>query len=129
MAFVYYNPNPQGLHVGDCVIRAISKATDSSWEQTYMNIMIYGFMMSDMPSANRVWREYLRSKGFKKYLIPDSCPNCYTVKDFCIDHPIGTYILGIDGSSSGHVVVVKNGDYYDSWDSGQEIPDFYWRKE
>lgn len=83
-----------------------------------MNIMIYGFMMSDMPSANRVWREYLRSKGFKKYLIPDSCPNCYTVKDFCIDHPIGTYILGIDGSSSGHVVVVKNGDYYDSWDSG-----------
>ena len=68
MAFVYYNPNPQGLHVGDCVIRAISKATDSSWEQTYMNIMIYGFMMSDMPSANRVWREYLRSKGFKKYI-------------------------------------------------------------
>lgn len=32
MAFVYYNPNPQDLHVGDCVIRAVSKATDLTWE-------------------------------------------------------------------------------------------------
>ena len=129
MAFVYYNPNPQGLHVGDCVIRAVTKATDSTWEQTYMKIIVYGFMMSDMPSANRVWRQYLRDNGFKKYLIPDSCPDCYTVADFCVDHPIGTYILGIDGRNSGHVVTAVNGDWFDTWDSGLEIPDFYWRKE
>ena len=127
--YKYYNPNPEHNLVGDCVIRAISKATNSSWEQTYMDIMVYGFMMSDMPSANRVWREYLRSKGFKKYLIPDSCPDCYTVIDFCNDHPIGTYILGIDGSNSGHVVTVKSGNYFDSWDSGNEIQDFYWKEE
>jgi len=35
--------------------------------------------MSDMPSANRVWMAYLKKIGFKKYLIPDTCPDCYTV--------------------------------------------------
>lgn len=129
MAYIYYNPNPQGLHVGDCVIRAVTKATNSTWEQTYIKIIVYGFMMSDMPSANRVWRQYLTDNGFQKYLIPDSCPDCYTVQDFCIDHPTGTYILGIDGRNSGHVVCAIDGDYYDSWDSGSELPDFYWRKE
>lgn len=129
MAFVYYNPNPLSGHVGDCVIRAVTKATDSTWEQTYIRIVVYGFIMCDMPSANRVWRQYLKDKGFKKYLIPDSCPDCYTVQDFCVDHPVGIYILGIDGRNSGHVVAVVDGDYYDTWDSGKEIPDFYWRKE
>lgn len=129
MAYIYYNPNPQDLHVGDCVIRAVTKATNLTWEQTYIKIIVYGFMMSDMPSANRVWRQYLKDNGFQKYLIPDSCPDCYTVQDFCIDHPTGTYILGIDGRNSGHVVCVIDGNYYDSWDSGSELPDFYWRKE
>ena len=32
MAFIYYNPNPQDSHVGDCVIRAVTKATNSTWE-------------------------------------------------------------------------------------------------
>lgn len=27
MNFIQYNPNPRGNRVGDCVIRAISKAT------------------------------------------------------------------------------------------------------
>lgn len=129
MAYIYYNPNPDDLRVGDCVIRAVSKAIGLSWEQTYIKIFIYGFMMKDMPSANRVWREFLKDNGFKKHLIADTCPDCYTVRDFCIDHPTGTYILGIDGNNSGHVVTIINGDYYDAWDSGQEIPDFYWRKE
>lgn len=129
MAYIYYNPNPQDLHVGDCVIRAVTKATNLTWEQTYIKIIVYGFMMSDMPSANRVWRQYLKDNGFKKYLISDSCPDCYSVQDFCIDHPIGTYILGIDGRNNGHVVAVIDGNYYDTWDSGHEIPDFYWRKE
>lgn len=129
MAYIYYNPNPQQLHVGDCVIRAVTKALDTTWEEIYTRIFVYGYAMSDMPSANRVWRQFLKENGFKKYLIPDTCPDCYTVQDFCVDHPEGVYILGIDGYKSGHVVTVVDGDYYDTWDSGNEIPDFYWRKE
>lgn len=31
MAYIYFNPNPDGIHVGDCVIRAVSKATNQTW--------------------------------------------------------------------------------------------------
>jgi hypothetical protein len=45
----------------------------------------------------------------------------YTIRDFCRDHNKGTYIL----ATGTHVVAVKNGDYIDTWDSGAEIPIFY----
>ena len=72
MAFINYNANPVNNRVGDCVIRAISKATGNTWEEIYTKIALQGFLMSDMPSANRVWMAYLKKIGFKKYLIPDN---------------------------------------------------------
>ena len=68
---------------------------------------------------------YLRSRGFDRDMIPNSCPDCYTVADFAAEHPEGTYILAL----SGHVVCVQNGDWIDTWDSGGEIPLYYWHKE
>lgn len=94
MSYIYYNPNPLKLSVGDCVIRAISCALNCSWEEAYMAIVDQGFAMYDMPSANRVWSQFLKNNGFKKYQIPDTCPDCYTIQDFCYDHPYGTYIVG-----------------------------------
>ena len=43
MNFIQYNPNPRGNRVGDCVIRAISKATGRDWETTYAGVSICGF--------------------------------------------------------------------------------------
>lgn len=124
MRYISYNPNPMGLSVGDCTIRAISKVTNQSWKTTYLNLVIQGYKMFDMPSANRVWGEYLRGIGYVRRIIPDTCPNCYTVRDFCMDHPIGRYILG----TGEHVVAVVDGYYYDSWDSGNEIPIYYFER-
>lgn len=123
--YIYFNPNPIKLSVGDCTIRAISGALNISWKQAYIYLVVQGFLMFDMPSANRVWGEFLRKRGFKKYQIPDTCPDCYTIKDFCMDNPKGTYILG----TGEHVVCVKDGAYLDSWDSGNEIPIYYFKKE
>lgn len=83
-------------------------------------------MRSDMPSANHVWGAYLRRCGFVRQIVPNECPDCYTVADFCRDHPEGLFVLAI----SGHVVAVEDGDWWDTWDSGNEIPVYYWmRKE
>lgn len=123
--FQKYNANPTGKQVGDCTIRAISKALNQDWETTYAGTALEGYRLFDLPSANHVWGSYLKSKGFKRHIIPDECPDCYTVKDFCADHPSGTYILAIHG----HVVAVCDGDYYDNWDSGDEIPIYYWKRE
>lgn len=121
--YKFYNPNPDRNRVGDCTIRAICKATGKRWETVYVILCSFGFSGRDMPSANMVWGRYLRDLGFRRYLIDDDTGN-YTVADFCRDHPKGTYILAIDG----HVVCVVDGFYYDSWDSGQEIPIYYWTR-
>ena len=124
MPYVYYNPNPNGKNVGDCVIRAISKATNKDWESVYTGICVTGYSMCDMPSANCVWGAYLRGNGFVRDVVPNECPECYSVADFAREHPQGTYILAL----TGHVVCVKDGDWYDSWDSGDKIPMYYWKK-
>lgn len=120
--YKYYNPNPQGKNVGDCTIRAISKALDISWTEAYAGITAMGFMLADMPSANYVWGAYLNRNGFKRRLVEQDYQ--YTVEDFCRDNPSGTYVLAL----SNHVVCVKDGVYYDSWDSGKELPLYVWEK-
>lgn len=122
MAFVFVNPNPKDNLTGDCIIRALVVAMDSDWDTIFLDLCIKGFHMKEMPSMNKVWMEYLKDKGWRRHIVPDTCPDCYTVRDFCGEHFKGTYILG----TGTHVVAVKDGDYYDSWDSGDEYPVFYW---
>ena len=122
MSYVKYNPNPVGRSVGDCAVRAIAKALRIDWEAAYIMLAINGFNMGDMPSSDSVWGATLRQNGFYRDSIPDSCPDCYTARDFCQDHPVGTYVLGF----GGHVATVRNGDLYDSWDSLNEVPQYYW---
>lgn len=124
MAFVFVNPNPSQNLTGDCVIRAISLAENMSWEDTYMELAIEGFLLHDMPSANHVWSHYLTQKNYKRYVIPNTCPECYTVNTFAADYPKGIYIL----ATGTHVVTVSDGNYFDTWDSGNEIPIYYFKK-
>ena len=126
MSWARHNPNPRRKSVGDCTVRALSKALGQTWEETYMGLALQGFCLGDMPNADSVWGPYLREKGFQRHLIPDECPDCYTVADFAADHPQGTYILSMPGR---HVVAVVDGRWYDSRDSGGEIPTYFWSKE
>lgn len=122
--WVEYNENPIGNRTGDCAVRAVSVALGIDWETAYDLITEAGRQMGMMPSTNAVWGAVLRQNGFYRKAIPNYCPNCYTAEDFCYDNPHGVFVLGFDG----HVATVINGDLYDSWDSSQEIPQYYWYK-
>ena len=122
MSYIYFNPNPLGKRVGDCVIRAIGKLTGQDWETVYRDIAEAGFELCDMPSSNAVWAAYLKWHDYRRFVIPDTCPNCYTVRDFCHDNPQGKFLL----ATGSHVVTVVDGDYYDAWDSGDEVPVYFW---
>ena len=110
--------------MGDCTVRAIAIATGSAWVDTYLDLCLMGMIMADMPSANAVSTAYLKSKGFHRRTIPDDCPDYYTIADFCKDYPKGTYIIG----TGSHLTTVIDGDLWDSWDSSNECPVYYFEK-
>ena len=123
--FVEVNLNPYKKSVGDCVIRAISMAEDEEWDDTFIDLMVKCFRLKDIPSSNYAWGSFLHDLGYTRNIVPDTCPDCYTIRDFADDHPEGIYIL----ATGTHVVAVKDGNYYDSWDSGDEVPVYYFKKE
>ena len=78
-----------------------------------------------MPSSNDEWGSYPIKKGRKYHRLQDSCPFCMTINSFCDENKEGTFIL----ATGTHVVYVKDGMYYDAWDSSNKIPLFYFLKE
>lgn len=120
--WVEYEGNPCGSGEDDCAIRAISIVLDIDWETAYMMLANMGLMMCKIMNHNAVISAVLRQNGFKRIVIPNDCPDCYSVSDFCDDNPSGMYVLG----TGSHVVAVIDGDYYDAWDSGKEIPQYAW---
>lgn len=124
--WIPFNNNPTGRRVGDCSVRAVSKALGISWEEAYAMIASNGYAMGDVMSSDSVWGAVLRQNGFYRESIPNICPDCYSAADFARDNPHGVFVLGF----GGHVATVVDGDIYDSWDSSDEIPQYVWfRKE
>lgn len=90
MSYKYYNPNKRRDHAKDCTVRALSLALGVSWLNAYAQLCLEGAAIWDMPSANDAWRGVLVSHGFRRGSVPDTCPECYTVRDFAADHPRGS---------------------------------------
>ena len=124
MAYIFFMNNPLGKNVGDCAIRAVSKAMNMSWEETYKELSVQGFCMADLPNSEAVYGGFLFLNGFARKSIETECPDCFTVRDFCEEHPKGVYVL----VCNSHAVCVIDGSYYDSFDSGSEIPAYVWEK-
>lgn len=125
MVFEMFLNNPVGRRVGDCAVRAVSKALDTDWETAYTMLCANGFLMGDMPSSDSVWGATLRQHGFSRESLPSDCPDCYNVVDFAEEHPTGTYVLGF----GGHTATLIDGVLYDAWDSSREGVQFYWHKK
>jgi len=122
--WIEYNANPVSNRVEDCAIRAVSVALDIPWDDAFDLIANNAKQMGSVMHSNAVFGSVLRQQGYYRRVIPNTCPDCYTIKDFCIDHPTGRFVVG----TGSHVVAVINGNYVDTWDSGNEIPVYYWEE-
>ena len=118
------NPNPVNKLVDDCVIRAISIILDRPWLDVYDELSDIGRSIYEPEISNNVWPKLLKREGFRRYILPDTCPDCYTVRRFCREHQNGQFIL----ATGSHVIAVIDGDYYDTWDSGDEVPIYYFTR-
>ena len=123
--YIHANPNPNGVYVEDCVVRAICIVTGRSWDDIYIHLCLEGFIIKNMPTVDIVWGTFLKSIGFVPYLLPTDCPNCYTVRDFCERNRNGVFIL----ATGSHLVAIIDGNYCDAWDSGDELVNYVWRRE
>lgn len=125
-AFFLFNPNPRTSNPNgkaDCVVRAICAAFNWPWKRTYAALSIQGFADCDPFVNDDVWGNFLEARGWRWYRIPDTCPRCYTLSEFALDHPDGVWIIG----TGSHAVCIKGGVIWDSWDSRGVVPLFAWQ--
>lgn len=81
--YSYYNPSPYGKNVGDCTVRAISKATGKDWGETYLALAIQGYLDGDMPSANATWGAFFFfSVSMKEIFRSDAKKSCNSLYIF-----------------------------------------------
>ena len=114
----YYNPNPLKKETGDCVVRALCKATGKDWELVYSELCQLGFELKVMPNSDECWKEYLIRTGFIYHSIKvKKGSRRPRVDEFARkkEHKDGTYVLKV----ANHIVTCKEGHYYDTWDSGE----------
>ena len=107
--FRYCNVNPRGRHVNDCTVRAISLATERTWDETYEELSKFAQAQAIMPDDVVYIDEYL----MRRYPILCDCEGLnITVEDFVKKHPIGTYLI----TMAGHITCSINGVIYDTFD-------------
>lgn len=123
--YVHFNNNPLGRNtVVDCSVRAVSKALGVSWDEAHDMLSHMSKQMGTIMNDNDVISAVLRMNDFYRENLPNFCPDCYTVRDFADDNPVGLYVL----CTGNHVVTVINGTYFDSFDSGDEVPLWFWTR-
>ena len=112
-----YNPNPKKKNVGDCSLRAYCAAFGWTWEEAFEKSSEIAKNEALMMDTHKTCEKVMESEGyvldeeFKKSKRKD-----LTVNEFALTHPYGTYFL----NTHGHLLCVKNGEYWDSWDSGKK---------
>ena len=114
-----FNPNPKDRNIGDCTLRSYCAAFGISWEKAFD-------IASKVAKENASMIQYMADKILTEEFncVVDEKYNKKSVKgkdritvnEFAMTHPYGIYILHVPK----HQVTVINGEYWDSWDSGDK---------
>ena len=116
------NPNPCRTEEPDCVVRAIAIVTRKKWDRVHYELCEMSRRYCTMPSVNWLWGMYLEMNGFEKFIVDAPV----TVREFSLSVRFGDCVA----CTGTHAVAIRNGNYLDAWDSGDEIVSFYyWRRK
>lgn len=124
---VYFQPNLMATrNSNDCSVRALCAACDMGWLEAFDSLVKIGRQIQDMPNGDKTLLTWMSQNGFVRHSIPISKGSKRpTVKQFAETHPEGTFVVRV----AGHVVAVKEGQYWDCWDSGRKAVYSYWEKQ
>ena len=118
--FKFCNPHPEGKIVKDCVKRAIVIATGFSYHEVSVMLNRYRKESGGAKfNSNENWKPFVENVLLGRKIAEDmryaNNGHRYTVEEFADSH-FHTYIL----RCSKHLVAVSNGDYLDTWNSGNK---------
>ena len=103
----------------------LTKCLNITWDEAFSLLMVRAYEMADMPSSNAVIVSVLLDHGFKEHSLMSKCKNCYTIEQFCKDHPHVIYAVFVDN----HTCAVVDGVIHDIFDSSQLVPIYYFSKD
>lgn len=112
---------------GDCVIRCMQLAWNTDWLTAAKRLAERSFELCDTQTSNAVYESFCESAKIDAK-IEDSFTGrkrYKRVKEFA-ESTKGNGI-GFIVSVPHHLVFVKNGKYYDAWDSGDETVRKVWK--
>ena len=118
--WVYYNPNEKDPdhQYGDCTIRALAKALNCTWLEAFdltIPLCREAQCTNIFSTPLKVRAALMKKLGFKYTGISNKKGSKRpTVYSFAKDHREGTYICNV----ANHEVTVVDGQYHDTWDSG-----------
>ena len=111
MSYKFYNANPKGLFIDDCVLRSISVAENKTWDDTYLEL-------SEIAQENGI---ILDDVNFIEPLLDSRYDRmCYQnmyVGEFAEEHPKGTFLI----TMKGHITCCIDGVIYDTFDCRDRI--------
>lgn len=125
--YKYFQPNKLDTkdNRGDCVVRALVKATGRDWVDVFDGLVSYARDYQCMPNDKLCYESYLQELGFTYTGISNKKGSKRpTVDRFSKDHKSGTFVLVV----ANHLVCAVDGMYYDTWDSGEKCMYGYWEK-
>lgn len=104
--YKFYNANAKGNFVNDCVVRAISAAEGTSWDETYEKLSDLaqdeGILLDDVNFVE----DYLDDRYRR---VPHIAK---TVGEVIEEFPMGIYLV----TMNGHITVIIDGTLYDTFD-------------
>ena len=114
--FKFFNANPLGRRVNDCTVRAISLATNQSWDTTYRELSSYAQEVGTMPDDVIYIDGYL-DRRFQKIYEKSKNDEELTVEQFAHRYPFGIYLI----TMRGHITCCINGCIYDTFNPKDRI--------
>lgn len=106
--YKYYNANPLGRIVNDCTVRAISLATERSWDDIYKELAEYSRLQGITFSEIEFINQYLAER-YERYCDVNRIT---TLQDFLNLNVPGRWLV----TMSGHITCVIDGICYDTFD-------------
>ena len=127
-SFHYYNANPKNRITGDCVIRALSVAMDKSWDEVMTDLCAYAIKTKYAPLNPECYGRYLEDNGWRKTKQPRKDDNTkYTGEEF-VKYRKSKDIRYVAHIGTHHIVAIKDGKVWDTWDGTDGAIGVYWSK-